>query len=902
MVPQLLRSFRRLALWLLVSLPVLGAEPRTTVQEWSFADGTLEGWRPARHLTAAKVRDGVLVGTISGHDPQLISPPLDVAATPYQEIHVRLKCDRDGKGELFYTNTFEGQYGGFRGDWVLGYEYRGGGNWQEIRIRPFWQGAERIRQIRFDPPPGSQCEIDWIRLVTRAVSDPCTVTSWEAVGDSLPGWTTGENGFLESPALAVPLASLPWLHLDLEAPTEGHVSLLWSTTKGAAGKTDFFLPRYGGHHVTGMDLGAGGNWQGTLVYLALRATAQDGKPVKIHAVRLAGEAPEKADVRVLYFGPENAVNRVGQPCRFLLRLLNEGAATAHVRLGKSGSATGADELRQGVVLDMDLPWTGSLSVVPTQPGELSLSLSLQIDGKTVSLTSEPMTVLGPAPALTTGTIPPPVRAPTKYRIGAYYYPGFGQPYQWGQLERTAPWAKPVLGYYDEGNPECVDWQIKYAVEHGISFFLVDWYWVAGKTHHMHYLDALRRARFRDQLQWAVMWANHNPPGTHSEADWRNVVQFWIDNYFRDPQYLQVDGRPAVFIWAPNNIRADLGGSDQAARLAEIAQEMTRAAGLPGINLISMRRGGDEDLHREGYSAVTSYHWWNDSVSRAADSRYLPYSLVVERSPDGWDSTEARLKAANLGFIPVVDTGWDARPRHGSNTMVIYDRSPALFRRSLADAKSWLDERGQDLLILGPLNEWTEGSYIEPCTEYGFAMYEAVRSVFCTGPAPAIVGPTDVGLGPYDFDLSTPGAKQTDWSFAEAGNAQGWRAMMGMKDMQVADGSLTAVTTTHDPAFLSDRLELRAPDFTAIEVTMAIDPAPAPKEILAVFWGTEAASINGRANVSVALATDTAEHTYRLDLAAHGLWRGLLRELRVDPCQVANRTVRITRIRLVPSKE
>lgn len=28
---------------------------------------------------------------------------------------------------------------------------------------------------------------------------------------------------------------------------------------------------------------------------------------------------------------------------------------------------------------------------------------------------------------------------------------------------------PVLGYYDEGNPETADWEIKYLVEHGIDF-------------------------------------------------------------------------------------------------------------------------------------------------------------------------------------------------------------------------------------------------------------------------------------------------------------------------------------------------------------------------------------------------------------------------------------------------
>ena len=33
--------------------------------------------------------------------------------------------------------------------------------------------------------------------------------------------------------------------------------------------------------------------------------------------------------------------------------------------------------------------------------------------------------------------------------------------------------KPVLGWYDETNPEVIDWQIKYLGENGISFAFVD---------------------------------------------------------------------------------------------------------------------------------------------------------------------------------------------------------------------------------------------------------------------------------------------------------------------------------------------------------------------------------------------------------------------------------------------
>jgi len=61
-------------------------------------------------------------------------------------------------------------------------------------------------------------------------------------------------------------------------------------------------------------------------------------------------------------------------------------------------------------------------------------------------------------------------------------------------------------------------------------------------------------------------------------------------------------------------------------------------------------------------------------------------------------------------------------------------------------------------VLAPVNEWGEGSYAEPCREFGFGMYEAVRDSLCEKPEtgwPQNYGPKDVGLGPYEY---TEGAK------------------------------------------------------------------------------------------------------------------------------------------------
>ena len=250
--------------------------------------------------------------------------------------------------------------------------------------------------------------------------------------------------------------------------------------------------------------------------------------------------------------------------------------------------------------------------------------------------------------------------------------------------RSSPIRKPLLGYYDESNPECVDWQIKWAVENGISCFLVDWYWVQGRQQLTHWFEAYRRAKYRDSLKVAIMWANHNPPGTHSAKDWLKVSAHWIERYFPLPGYYRIDGRPAVFIWDPHNLRNDLGGSQAVREVFDKSKEMARAAGFGGITLIALgydfSEGHIRALKEEGYSGVTTYHEWGSTIDGQVGRKLFRYDDVVREGPAAW--SRRNRAAAGLAYYPLVDTGWDSRPWHGHKSMVIQGRTPELFRRHL----------------------------------------------------------------------------------------------------------------------------------------------------------------------------------------------------------------------------
>ncbi len=361
-----------------------------------------------------------------------------------------------------------------------------------------------------------------------------------------------------------------------------------------------------------------------------------------------------------------------------------------------------------------------------------------------------------------------------------------------------PMRKPVLGWYDESNPECADWQIKWAVEHGITFFMVDWYWCQGNRHLEHWLhDAYMKARFRKYLKWAVMWANHNPPNTHSLDDWRKVTQYWIDHYFGMDEYYRIDGRPAVFIWAPDGIRRDVGGSEQAAKLYAMSQQMARDAGLPGIYFVAMSSHESEaasrQLKTEGYEAFTSYHGFQLAAQRAGSKRF-PVRRRRRDQPAGL----ARGRRAGLGAYSTCRSSTPAgRPNRGTGT----NRwSSAIARRSSsADSAEPLGStpirHRRRSSPSGPCNEWGEGSYIEPYAEYGFQDLDQLRAAYCPpGDWPPNLIPSDVGRGPYDLPQLAP---KTDWQFNTDGDFEGWTPN-GYLRAEVNGGLLAGETTGNDP--------------------------------------------------------------------------------------------------------
>ena len=104
----------------------------------------------------------------------------------------------------------------------------------------------------------------------------------------------------------------------------------------------------------------------------------------------------------------------------------------------------------------------------------------------------------------------------------------------------------------------------------------------------------------------------------------------------------------------------------------------------------------------------------------------------------WEKADATF---TLPYYPNVTMGWDSSPRTVQSDAfinarypfmpVIGENTPDRFHEALALVRDRLKTKPteQRIVTINAWNEWTEGSYLEPDTEQGFAYLEAIKRVF-----------------------------------------------------------------------------------------------------------------------------------------------------------------------------
>ena len=372
-----------------------------------------------------------------------------------------------------------------------------------------------------------------------------------------------------------------------------------------------------------------------------------------------------------------------------------------------------------------------------------------------------------------------------YTVACFYFPNYhvdkrnekvhGQNWtEWELVKNAKPRFSghqqpkvPLWGYVDEADPKVMEKKIDAAAEHGIDVFLFDWYWYNDGPFLQRCLDeGYLKARNHNRVRFAVMWANHtwlnihpasldtvqSPPvlypGEVTPETFEQITDYVIDKYFLDSAHWTIHGKPVFSIYEIHTFVDGIGGLENAKKALDNFQKKAIDKGFPGvhINVVNVenrmpkcvvgKMTPAELIRYLNIDSVTSYAWVLDTPLNNFPE--TPYSEVASRFDKIWLE---RSQQFGVPYFPNVSMGWDSSPRCNQNdpfqnkgypfTPILSGNTPEQFQSALEKCRAFLDSTPicNKTLTINAWNEWTEGSYLEPDTNHGYAYLEAIKNVF-----------------------------------------------------------------------------------------------------------------------------------------------------------------------------
>lgn len=374
----------------------------------------------------------------------------------------------------------------------------------------------------------------------------------------------------------------------------------------------------------------------------------------------------------------------------------------------------------------------------------------------------------------------PVTEP--WQVGAYYFPNYhvdprnekahGRGWSEWELVRIAKprFANhqqpkvPAWGYEDEADPKVMEKKIDAAADHGVNYWIFDWYYYndgpfIDRCLEQGYLKAANNAR----VKFCCMWANHDwihlhpyqrnaprktlYPGAVTPETFQRIADLVIDRYFKHPSHWKIDGAPYFSVYELSKLLASFGGVKETRAALDEFRRKTRKAGFPDLHLNAVVWGrpvlpgekaplAPEKLVTDlGFDSITSYVWIHHVPLNTLQT---DYETVRDKYFQYWTEAESKFRQP---YYPNVSMGWDPSPRTVQTdeygnwgypfTNTISGNTPKRFRAALAATKARIESHpnARRILNINAWNEWTEGSYLEPDRISGMGYLEAIREVF-----------------------------------------------------------------------------------------------------------------------------------------------------------------------------
>lgn len=461
--------------------------------------------------------------------------------------------------------------------------------------------------------------------------------------------------------------------------------------------------------------------------------------------------------------------------------------------------------------------------------------------------------------------------------------------------------QPVLGYYDEGNPETADWEIKYIVEHGVDFQAFCIYMDGSGTslrpstgHMEHLYNGFMNAKYSDLTKFCVIWECENAGSPTSMEEWKNsYVPYMIENFLKDPRHVTIDNQLLLCVFGTDKLASRLGGADQVKEAFAYLEDEVKKLGFDGMIYLACSTRSSRELADMGFDGCYAYNWGTDGYQLS----YTQQSIL----------NSARQQKRGVYTVPTISVGFNSLPWHGV-------RYPMMSMDDYAAAQEWVkteylptyatESWQKKLVMLSTWNEYGEGTYLMPTTdEKGFGYLDVLREAYTTASADASLNvvPTESQrarinrLYPQYLHLLRQNGEEntpTDSTALETVHTIDLRettdsSLENIRNASRSRDGLTGETETDDASIVFNGIEeLYLPDVQYIRIRAKLKPGT----VMQLFYITNTDDEWNERKSAIFAAAETEEWVdYYIATARLERFFGKLTGLRLKPGKAAGQS-------------
>ena len=335
-------------------------------------------------------------------------------------------------------------------------------------------------------------------------------------------------------------------------------------------------------------------------------------------------------------------------------------------------------------------------------------------------------------------------------VAAHYYPawkkGAAELHEGFPEIHAYPERTPLMGYYDEEDPNVTDWEIKWCLEHGINCWIYCWYrrkYNVGHpvtendlrcAHGIH--EGLFNAKYGKRMKFAIMFETQEAWGASDSEDMlQNLMPFWLETYFKKENYLKIDNKPVLFVYdTQEQLARGFGSNQEQRRVFDLCRQMAKENGFDGMIFAAEYRKDDlsvfDTFRSRGYDFSFAY-CHSVKLDHPSDEEIIEKQL---------ENTDLRIQNLPDYFVPTASCMWDPSPRLAKGKLIKatperwarnWKLSPENFRVLLRKMRERMETLPKDhyanrLFMIDNWNEWDEGHYVSPSYEFGFNYLQAIR--------------------------------------------------------------------------------------------------------------------------------------------------------------------------------